>query len=248
MLHNLDEIRHTVIEAEDGEIGRCNDFLFDDRLWTIRYMVADTRKWLPGRKVLVSPISLASPDWQGKRFPVKLTRDQIKESPPLEDDQPVSREYESRYFDYYHWPHYWVGPYYWGLYKEPQGVYTKQDLQPVPKEELQINDSHLRSMKEVLGYHIQATDGEIGHVEEFIADDQTWTIRYLVVDTRNWLPGRKVLVASDWINDVSWSDRKVYVALTREKIKESPPYNPDRPLDREYEGILYDYFGKLPYW
>ena len=213
MLRAINEIRHYVIKAKDGEIGRCQDFLFDDRHWTIRYMVADTRKWLPGRRVLVSPISLQSPDWQGKRFPVELTREQVKASPPLETDEPVSRQYEGRYFDYHNWPYYWIGPYVWGTYPEPRKLYVKRRLRRGRESELQHHDSHLRSIKEVGGYHIQAAGGEIGHVDDFLADDQTWTIRYLVVDTGNWLLGRKVLIASDWLDHVSWPDQNVYVNL-----------------------------------
>lgn len=248
MLRRLDEIRRYVIDAEDGEIGRCNDFLFDDRQWTIRYMVADTRKWLPGRKVLVSPISLGFPGLMNNRIPVRLTREQIKQSPPLEADQPVSQEYESRYFDFYQWPTYWGGPYPWGAFKEPRGLYGQPLVQPTGEEKTQPKDNHLRSTNEVSGYHIQAHDDEIGHVEDFLADDEIWAIRYLVVDTRNWLPGRKVLVARDWFEDVSWTERKVYVNLTRDKIKNSPSYDSDMLVDRQYEGILYDYYGKTPYW
>ena len=248
MLRNLSELRRYVIEARDGEIGRCHDFLFDDRHWTIRYMVADTRKWLPGRKVLISPISLESPDWQGKRFPVKLTREQVKESPPLEEDQPVSRQYEGHYFDYYNWPYYWIGNYPWGTHVEPLELYAEKLKQRAHDKVAQLHESHLRSMKEVKGYHIEATDGEIGHVEDFLADEQAWTIRYLVVDTRNWLPGRKVLIASDWLYNVSWPDQKVYVDLKRSQVKDSPEYDPSAPVDRGYESLVYNYYGIPPYW
>jgi hypothetical protein len=248
MLRNLSELRRYVIEARDGEIGRCHDFLFDDRYWAIRYMVADTRKWLPGRKVLISPISLESPDWQGKRFPVKLTREQVKGSPPLEEDQPVSRQYEGRFFDYYNWPYYWIGPYPWGTHVAPLELYAEKLKQGARDEVMEHHDSHLRSMKEVKGYHIQAIDGEIGHVEDFLADEKAWTIRYLVVDTRNWLPGRKVLIASDWLDSVSWSHRTVSVVLNREQIKDSPEYNPSVAVERSYERLVYNYYGIPPYW
>jgi hypothetical protein len=248
MLRSTNDIRHFFLKAEDGEIGRCHDFLFDDRYWMIRYMVADTRKWLPGRKVLISPISLENPDWRKQRFPVKLTREQIKESPPLETDKPVSRQYENRYFDYYNWPYYWIGPYPWGLYPDPQQLEATENRRPEAEKELRPHDSHLRSAKEVEGYHIQATDGEIGHVEDFLVDVTSWAIRYMVVDTRNWLPGRKVLIASDWLDDVSWPDQKVFVELKRKQVKESPEYNPSGTVDRRYESLVYNYYGFPPYW
>ena len=70
-------------------------------------------------------------------------------------------------------------------------------------------DSHLRSTEAVSGYHMEATDGEIGHLDGFIIDDEAWTIRYIEVATRNWWPGKKVLVSPAWIEGVSWPDSKV---------------------------------------
>jgi hypothetical protein len=213
MLRSVNEIINYVIEAEDGEIGRCKDFLFDDLHWAIGYMVADTRKGLPGRKVLVSPIALGEPDWQSGRFPVMLTRRQIEESPPLDEDQPVSRQYETRWFDYFGWPYYWYGGGLWAADPYPAALYAKiradlEGQEPRPEE------SHVRSLKEVTGYHIQPSDGEIGHVEDFIVEEQPWVIRYIVVDTKNVLPGRKVLVSPGWIDSVDWGGGNVGVKLT----------------------------------
>jgi hypothetical protein len=106
----------------------------------------------------------------------------------------------------------------------------------------------LRSIQELQGYKISVLDGNIGHVEEFIADDSNWFIRYMVVDTKNWLPGRKVLIAPDWIEQVSWNDSKFYVDLPRELIKDSPEYDPAAPVNRQYEARLYDYYGRPKYW
>ena len=248
MLRGVNELKGFVLEAKDGEIGRCRDFLFDDRHWTLRYMVADTSKWLPIRKVLISPLSFESPDWQAKRFPVKLTRDQVKGSPPLEEDQPVSRQYENLFLDYYLLPYYWAGPHPWGGHPDPQGLLAEQQRQRDREKKQQHHDGHLRSIDEVDGYRIQAADGQIGHVEDFLVEDDTWTIRYLVVDTRAWLPGRKVLIASDWIDDVSWPDRKVYVSLKQRQIEESPEHDPGAPVARSYEESLYAYYAIPPYW
>ncbi len=247
MLRSVNELRSYVLYAEDGEIGECKDFLFDDQKWAIRYMVADTRKWLPGRKVLISPIALGEPDWLTHRFPVKMTKEQIKESPPLDEDAPVSRQYEKVWFDFYGWPYYWTGESLWGFDSYPTEVYTKarEELEkekPVPEE------THLRSEKEVRGYHIKSRDGEIGHLEDLIVDDESWALRYMVVDTRNWLPGRKVLVSTGWIKAVSWLDREVEVDVTQEEVKNSPKYDPSTPINREYEVVLYDYYGRPHYW
>jgi hypothetical protein len=109
-------------------------------------------------------------------------------------------------------------------------------------------DSHLRSTDEVTGYHIEASDGEIGHVADFLVDDETWAIRYLEVDTRNWWPGKKVLVSPHWLDNVSWPDSKVYVDLTRETIRNGPEWSDSMTVTREYENRLYDYYDRSPYW
>jgi len=248
MLRSVNGLRGYVLAAQDGEIGRCNDFLFDDRFWTVRYMVAYTGKWLPKRKVLISPISLGEPDWESQQFSVNLTKKEVEDSPPLDEGAPVSREYEMRWLDHYGWSYYWFGGGLWGPAADPTGLYVKGEKERIADKDTEPPESYLRSAEEVAGYHIQAIDDEIGHVDDFILDDKTWTIRYMVVDTRNWLPGRKVLVTPDWIDSVDWVEDKVSLDLTREQVKNSPEYHPKEPVNREYEARLYDYYGRPRYW
>jgi len=243
MLRSVKELYNYVLEAEDGEIGRCKDFLFDDRFWTVRYMVADTGKWLTGRKVLVSPISLGEPDWDSRLLPVRLKKKQIEAAPGLNEDAPVSRQHEIRWTQHYGWPYYWQGTGIWGMAKYPNEIFIQKEPGTVSDEKSGEVDRNLRSSIEVTGYHIQAKDDEIGHVEDFILDDQTWTIRYMVVDTRNWLPGRKVLVAPGWIDSIDWAERKVTVAMTREQVKNSPEYDSSVPVSPEYEAGLSEHYG-----
>ena len=248
MLRDLKEIKDYILLAKDGEIGRCKDFLFDDRYWTVRYMVADTGKWLPGRKVLISPISLEKPDWQTRKFPVDLTKERIENSPPLSADETVSRQYEMNWYDYYGWTAYWSGGGVWGPSPLPAQVLRTGEMKHPAEEEIDPSKNHLRSADEVTGYHIEASDGEIGHVEDFVLDDETWMIRYIVVDTRNILPGKKVLVSPLWIKSVDWPTNKVIVDHTVDEIKNGPTYDPSTPVNREYEVQLYDYFGRPVYW
>ncbi len=247
MLRSVKDIHNYVLQAEDGEIGRCKDFLFDDRFWAIRYMVADTGKWLPGLKVLVSPISLEKPDWAIRLLPVRLTKKQIKEAPELDEDAPVSRQHEIRWAQYYNWPYYWNGGHTWGAVANPGALYDKALIEN-KRTEVDSGDDHLRSVDEVTGYHIHAIDDEVGHVEDFIVDDETWIIQYMVVDTRNWLPGKKVLVPPAWMNSVDWAEKKVTVDLTKKQVKDSPEYDPSTPMIREYETQLYDFYARPKYW
>jgi hypothetical protein len=238
------------LEAQDGPIGKVKDFLFDEAQWTVRWMVADTGKWLPKRKVLVSPITLGEPDWKTGLLPVRLTNSEIENSPALDSDAPVSRQYEQQWFDSYGWPHYWGGAGVWGAGFAPTALYTRQAAERVetPQSQPEAGGDIVRSASEVRGYHIKARDGEIGHLEDLILDDETWTLRYLVVDTANWLPGRKVLVAPAWVESIRWADRLIAVGLTRDEVKNSPAYDPYTPVNREYEARLYDYYGRPVYW
>lgn len=203
MLRSMKDIQGYVLGAQDGEIGRCSYFLFDDQSWTVGYIVADTLKWLPGRKALISPISIGEADGTTRRLHVGLTKDQIKASPPLDDDAPVSRQYEIALNQHYHWAHYWDESSAWGSYPHPRLLNQDKTNQQVP---LNVDaDPNLRSTKEVMGYHIQASDGDIGHIHDFIMDQDSWTIRYLVIDTSNWMPAsKKVLVAPNWVDQVDW--------------------------------------------
>jgi sporulation protein YlmC with PRC-barrel domain len=229
----------------DGEIGRVKEFYFDDRHWTIRYLVADTGNWLSDRQVLISPYALGAVNKEEQRIAIDLTKKQIEDSPSLSSDKPVSRQFEEGYIEYYGWPVYWSGPYAWG--PSPYMV-RDPNKRREPTHGEKAWDPHLRSTHDVSGYHIQATDGEIGHVEDFIIDDETWAIRYLIVDTRNWWPGEKVLVSPQWIERVSWSESKVFVNLSREVIKQSPEFTEEFQLTRDYEARLHQHYNRQGYW
>lgn len=268
-LRSANELQGYTIRATDGKIGGVHEFLFDDEHWTVRYMVADTGDWLSGRLVLISPIALGHADWQGRELSVKLTRSQVENSPDISTDQPVSRQREIELANYYGYGPYWGGPGLWGAGMYPMGLWgvgyvgmapqptapgappmsdaTATEREVAPSQE-QRGDPHLRSTREVTGYAIQALDGDIGHVEDFILDDESWALRYMVVDTRNWWPGKRVLVSPRWIESVSWDDRAVYVDLTKEQVKSGPEYDPERMLNREDEERLYRHYGRPAYW
>jgi hypothetical protein len=235
--------------ARDGEIGKVKDFYFDDQSWTVRYLIADTGKWLPGRLVLISPFAVKGVKEQGRDIEVDLSKEQIEESPSIDTDMPVSRQYEIKYYGYYGWPMYWYGPELWGPSPFPGG-YASAGFPPEPQS-AQVEtqgDPHLRSIREMTGYHIQAHDDEIGHIDDWILDDADWAIRYLAVDTRNWWPGKKVLLAPQWITSVSWHQSKIFVALDRDTIRQAPEYDESVPITREYESRLYNHYNRNAYW
>ncbi len=229
----------------DGEIGKVKGFYFDDKHWTIRYLVADTGTWLTGRQVLISPYALVAAVKEEQDITVSLTKKQIENSPPLDSDRPVSQQFEEVYYGYYGWPMYTDGPFMWGpapyIIRDPEKWKSSG-------EKKKAWDPHLRSTNEVSGYHIQASDGEIGHVEDFVIDDDTWAIRYLVVATKNWWTGNKVLIAPQWIKEIRWDESKVFLNLSREIVKESPAYSEESLLTRDYEAGLYRHYRRPVYW
>jgi uncharacterized protein YrrD len=264
MLRSMHDLEGYAIGATDGPIGHVKDFYFDDQAWVIRYLVVDTGSWLSSRKVLVSPIAIGRPDWTEKILPVSITKDQVKHSPDVDTDKPVSRQYEVRYAGYYGYPNYWGGPGAWGEGFYPNMLmpgYADLGLKPragqseaetiYAQAEVarhQHDDPHLRSCKAVLGYQIVATDGEIGHVRGLLVDEQTWAIRYMVVDTGNWWLGHQVLIAPQWIKGVDWHDAQVAVELTREAVRISPPYDAAAKVDRNQEIGIYKHYGRPNYW
>ncbi len=263
MLRSAKEIEGYAVGATDGVIGHVKDFYLDDEAWVIRYLVVDTGGWLSSRKVLVSPIAIGTPNKEQRLLPGSISREQVRKSPDIDTDKPVSRQHEMTYSGYYDYPYYWGGAGYWGAGMYPtlmmpgdgglvgsyagsgDGQRETARRESARHEEV---DPHLRSCNAVVGYHIHAVDGEIGHVADMLIDEQTWAIRYLVVDTSNWWLGHQVLIAPQWIKAVNWFDETVAVSMTRQAVKDAPAYDPQAALSREVEDRLYEHYGHASYW
>jgi sporulation protein YlmC with PRC-barrel domain len=226
MLRSIKQLLGDKLAASDGEIGHVKDFYFNDQNWAVRYVVVDTGSWLSGRKVLLSPHAFGSLHEAGKLMQVNLTRKQIEESPLIESHKPVSRQYEEEYFRYYGWPYYWQGDGLWGMSGFP---ILELPAQPLPSEPLNASgrspgsaDAHLRSTQAVNGYHIQASDGMIGHICDFMMDAQSWAIRQLVIKTGNRFSGKEVQIPTSLVDRISYDKSTVSVKLTSEAIEQSP--------------------------
>jgi uncharacterized protein YrrD len=253
MLCSVKELDGYELSARDGLIGHVREVYFDDAHWVVRHLVADTGGWLSGRRVLISPHAIGAVDRAHRQVAVHLTREQIEQAPGIDTDKPVSRQHEIPYYDYYGYPYYWTGNALWGLEGLPLGGVellrpTAQALPDAAAAEVAAArataDSHLRSSAEVIGCKVEAQDGAIGHVADFLIDDRSWQILMTVVDTRNWLPDRLVLVAPESVDSIDWPHQRVHVRLTREAVKASPSYTPQaavshedaRAVQRHYEG------------
>jgi sporulation protein YlmC with PRC-barrel domain len=245
MLHKIKTLTGYKLHSLDGEVGKIKDFYFDDKHWTVRYLVADTGDWLADRLVLISPHALGAVNEAEKCIDVDLAKKKIEASPSWNSDKPVSRQFEESYYGYYGWPAYWGGPFMWGTFPY---IARNGDKPNEVNSGGKAWDHSLRSTRAVTGYYIHAKDGEIGHVEDFLVDDDTWAIRYLIIDTQNWWTGKKILISPKWIERISWSESKVYVDLLRESIKQSPEYAKDSPLTRDYEIGLHRHYAHRGYW
>ena len=236
MVLRVDELRGFTIHATDGDIGRVYDLYFDDHCWTIRYLVVDTRHWRPGRRILLSPVSVRAVDWAHREIVVALSRDQIRRSPGVDSDQPVGHERIALFRECYTMPYAWaLGGFLWA--PTPSARRPRQARR-------RPGDPHLRSARLLRGYGIKAFDGDVGHVDGFLVDDNSWNLPYVVVNTRHWRPASRVLVPVAWIAWVSWIELAVHVDLPVEQVLSAPDYDPSEPITDADEIRLSTHYGR----
>lgn len=248
MLRSVNNLSGYTICAKDGELGKVDEFFFDDLTWSVRFLVVETGSWLFERKVLIPHSTLGITDWQSRTFRVNLTMEQVRNSPDIEAEKTVTRQHEITLFSYYAMPFYWDNI-------STEGAIRMIPIVPAFDEKTRMGKSdfakrhpdnpHLRSTNNVKGYYIQANDGEIGHVEDFIIDDKKWDLNFFIVDTQNWLPGRKVLISPHWIDRIDWEESRVYINLGQEFIKNSPVFDSSQPISKDYERELLKHYGEL---
>jgi len=236
-LRKLGDLTAYSFQARDDELGRLKQVYFDDQDWQVRYLVVQTGRWLLGKEVLLVPGVITGIDDVSKTIQVDLTRKQIENAPPVDSEQPVSEHYQKQYYSYYEWEPYWT--------TDPLSQATPViPLFIEPEAPTEPENPHLRSSDEVSDYHLDTASGSIGHVADIILDDQEWKVRYLEIDTRNWLPGRHVLVSPAWVQRIDWVDQQVQVELSRELVLSAPEYDSSKHISREYQLALFKHYGK----
>jgi hypothetical protein len=252
VLRNTSAIKGYIIAASDGHLGTVSDFLFDDMTWLVRWLVVDTGSWLSGRKVLLPAFVLGHLDLQRNEFSVRLTKQEVKDSPNIDTKRPVSRQMEASVYDYYGWSPYWTPGFYmgrnaygFGYGGGVTGPIPLQREEDITASQRRDDDPHLRSIGEVVGYHIHADDGEIGHVENFLMEEADWSIHYLVIDTKNWWPGKRVLVSPRSVTEIDWTDNLVKINVSRQRVKDSPAYDEATTVDRTYERKYHNYYCEV---
>jgi uncharacterized protein YrrD len=228
MLRSIKQLYGDTLSALDGEIGHVKDFYFDDQTWAVRYMIVDTGSWLTDRVVLISPHALTNFYRDGASRSVNLTREQIKNSPSIDSHKPVSRQYEERYYRYYEWPPYWDGGLMWGTGGYPTALPPYPAPLPPTATSAEVasgDDPHLRSTRALVGYHVQCSDGEAGHITDFIVHEKSWAICHLIVETGHWYAAKEIAIAPQHIERISYEDSRVSLNVTREAILDAPEYD-----------------------
>lgn len=248
MLRSLRSMLNYQINAKNEVVGEVEDFFFDDHQWVVRYIVDRLGAFTDQKHLLVSPRSVKSFDWVTKSITTDLTKAQIEKSPDVNAHKPISFQQQDDLAKYFNWPLYAQ----WGMdsdFGRTNRLENNQKaLHSVAQKASESADDFLRSAQEVQGYHIHALDGEIGRVDDFIIEDDSWSIRYMAIATHHWTPGRKVLISPHWIHAIRWNDAEVVVNLDRKAVKNSPEFNPHELINRQYEETLYDYYGRPFYW
>lgn len=246
MIFSVSELKGVSLHATDGDVGHVRDLYIDDEKWVVRYFIVETGPLIFGKEVLLSPASVEAVDSTARRVHVDLTVEEIKGSPSIDLRKPVSRREEERFLQYYNLAPYWAGPDIWATAAYARGLPPLEGDGPdIPSSEAEEDRSEqrLRSCAELCGYAVEATDGSAGFVEDFIAEHETWRVRYVVVDTHKLLPGTRVLVSPDWVQGIEWAERSVSLALKREVIRNAPPFTGIDDLGAEYESNLHEHYG-----
>jgi sporulation protein YlmC with PRC-barrel domain len=241
MIKSLKELSGYKIVALDGEVGTVEDFFFDANEWTVRYLVVLAGSWLNRRHLLFSPASIGASEDQEDSLKINLNTERIEGSPPVDLERPISREKETELHEYYDWPLYWTN---FGPPSYPLVEMITEMRDKTGREESAQTAGYLHSLEEVDSYNLEARDGSIGRIQDFLVDKTNWKIQYLVIETSAWLPGRKVIIAPSWIEEIAWDEKTVRIDLTRETIRNSPEYDPETPLDLEYEEKLYSHYQR----
>ena len=224
MLHLAHKVKGTTVRARDGEVGTLDDFIFEQSRWAVRYLVVDTGSWLDGRKVLLSPMAVEG-RWDRSGIVLSVRKASVEQSPDLQLAG-LARQDETALLQYYGQPVYWGGANIWGMFDTPSALLSAREEPMLGRADAAGSGiaERLRSTEEIKGYHIEASDGEIGHVDDFLIGEESWRIRYLLVDTSNWIGGKSVLVGTDVVETVDREGGMLRVSDSREDVRSSPTY------------------------
>lgn len=246
MLHRAQDLHGLSLEATDGDVGSVEDFYFSDEDWAVRYLVVRTGSWLFGRHALIGATSLQGLDVDRRVVKVDLTREAVENAPEIgahppvsEQERAVERARDARWSTHMLVPHLAASP----PSAAHQELSTRQDTNRIERLIREQGDEHLRSMDEVIDYEIAAKDETVGSVEDFLIDPERWRVAYLAVHTGNWLPGRIIAIAPEWIAQFDWNLRRILVRPSKDAIEKSPNLSSLEELSEDKKRALSDHYA-----
>ena len=234
MLFNIHSLLGLSLSATDGEAGKIEEIYFDDRSWEIRYLVVKTGHWLSGRKVLISPLAFDRSPWDGRTFPVNLTKNQILNSPEMDTNRPLSVQDTRSLNEYYRWQQFIDNGFYAPMHCD------QPDLTEKPSIHCPSADNfHLRSTRETRGFRIHAKDGEIGFVSGFIVENESWEIVYLLVVAKSIFGDQKILISVQDIRKIKWTESKIYLDISVKAVEQCRTFDGSRIINPETVSTVY---------
>ncbi len=214
MYYTTETINGFRVMAEGGEVGRIHDCFFDESSRHIRYLVVRTGSWLLGRDVIIVPSHVRDLSLEDEQLTTDLTKDELKNSPDVDTEKPISRRREIEYLSYYGMPMYWGSmP---GI--PPTGAPTPPEAAP---EDGDDTASELRSAREITGYALQSQDGPAGTIKDIVFSPETWAVTHLLVRTGGWFSGKEIAVAIKWVEEIDWSRAVVGVDMPNDRLRDT---------------------------
>ncbi len=258
MLRKLHSLKSFVVNGKNGKLGKVDDFYFDQEQFVVRYLVIDTGSWLEHEQTLISTHAIDNIDFDSSIIHVNLSSDELEDSPSIEKNEPISKSKEKALIEYFGWPDYWKKSHSSDSELIHAGITERKKLlnfktlqkEDEAKQKAKKVESNLRSLEEIRGYKIHAKDDKFGHLEDlFVEEEDSWIIRYLLIDTRNIMEGKLVIIAPEWIESINWFDKEIFIDKDKKEIEESPEYKEEKaPIDKSYEELLYDHYDEKKYW
>lgn len=240
MLAFVSELRECRIEALDGEMGKVQDLFFDDRHWAVRYVLIDTGKILPGKKVMLSPASFDNLDIEEKRLHVHYDKEKIRKSPDVSETVSMTNEHETQLADYYGWSKYWLDNMMWGIGGSPIAEKIEEMHPPNLNREVDLPTSaeySLRSAREAKGVRVHANDGRLGEVMDAIFDTRNWAVQSLVVKITHQPELGLMLLSPNELSGAEWTEGDLYFDGTVDQFKERPIYQSEQQLHEDLPNL-----------
>ncbi len=212
MHHTVRQFKHDSVLATDGPAGRVVDLYFDDQDWKVRHLVVDAGGWFTPRRVLLPPESVDTDASGEGLLRLRLARRQVSEAPDADSARPVFRQAQIAQAVHFGYPYYWSGLALWAGIGAGR---SRADAERAAHAELARGDPHLRSGAALIGCRVEAREGVLGEVHDFVVDEQAWTVSAVVLETRKWLPGGKVRIAPQSIERIDWSEQRIVTRIER---------------------------------